>query len=111
MLYESYEKGVFQVIKFNEVLHLTSNISKLETVVSSYLEKEIVNIALRFKEESYLCSQTGAIIVRCWEEIKDHGGEFALININNDILDFLKVIDFESLIKIFSSEKDLVEIE
>lgn len=107
MLSETYTKANYYVIKINEVLHLTSDITELNTIVEQLLNKNIVNIAIHFMDGSYLCSQTGAVIVRCWENIKDRQGTLALININKDILDFLKVIDIDSLIKLYDSEKDL----
>lgn len=109
MKYETYQKGNYQVIKINEVLNLVSDISDLEKEVNDLLEKKIVTIALHFKEGSYLYSSTGSVLVRCWETIKDNNGKMALVNINQDILDFLRVIDFESAIEIFNSEEELSE--
>lgn len=107
MKYETYQKGNYQVIKINEVLNLVSDINGLEDVVNELLEKNNVRIALHFKEGSYLYSSTGAILVRCWETIKDNNGKMALVNINQDILDFLRVIDFESAIEIYKTDEEL----
>jgi anti-anti-sigma regulatory factor len=107
MVSETYQKGKYQIISINEVLHLTSNITELETIIGNLLDNNALHIALRFMDGSYLCSQTGAVIVRCWEAIKDRGGTLSLINVNRDIHDFLAVIDFDSLIKIFKSEEEL----
>ena len=105
---EIYQKGNYQIINIQEVLHLTSNITELETIVDELLNNNNLHIAIHFKNGSYLCSQTGAVIVRCWENIKDRNGTLALINVNKDILDFLTVIDFDSLIKIYKTEDELV---
>lgn len=107
MKYETYQKGNYQVIKINEILNLVSDINGLEDVVNELLEKNNVHIALHFKEGSYLYSSTGAILVRCWETIKDNNGKMALVNINQDILDFLRVIDFESAIEIYKTDEEL----
>lgn len=107
MKYETYQKGNYQVIKIDEVLNLLSDITELENVVNGFLEKGNVNIAFSFKEGSYLYSSTGSVLVRCWETIKDNNGKLALVNVNEDILDFLRVIDFESAISIYNSEEDL----
>ncbi len=111
MLSETYQKGNYTVIKFLKVLHLTSNILELETIVDNRLKENRINIAIHFKEGSYLCSQTGAVLVRCWENIKDHEGDLTLINVNKDIHDFLTVIDFDSQIKIYDSEEELLPEE
>lgn len=110
MIAVTYSKGQFHVIKIKDVLNLTSKIDELEDIVNKLLEKNINKIAFHFNDGSYLCSSSGAVLIRCWEKIKEHNGFLALVNVNQDIRDFLKIIDFDSLIKIFSSEKELESI-
>ena len=110
-IFETYNKGNYQVIKIHEALHLTSNIDKLVDIIDDSLKKGILNIAIHFCDDSYLCSRTGAVLVRCWETIKDHNGIMAFVNVNRDIRDFLAVIDMESLIKIYSSEDEVDSIK
>ena len=110
MEYESYTKDQFHIIKIIDILNLTSKIDDLEGIVNKLLEQNKIKIAINFAEGSYLCSSSGAVLIRCWESIKDHGGILALINVNQDILDFLNIIDFDSLIKICNSEEELEAI-
>ena len=110
MIAVTYSKGQFHVIKIKDVLNLTSKIDELEDIVNKLLEKNITKIAIHFNDGSYLCSSSGAVLIRCWETIKEHNGFLALVNVNQDIRDFLKIIDFDSLIKIFASEKELESI-
>ena len=107
MEYETYQKGDYQVITFNKALVLTSNIDELDTIVSEFIEKNILKIAIHFKDGSYLSSRTGAAFIRCWETLKDYNGELLFINVNQDILDFLSVIDLDSVIKTYNSEEEL----
>lgn len=107
MLYETYHKGNYGVIKINETLTLSSNIDELDNIVDKLLENKIIDIAINFKDGSYLYSATSAALVRCWEAIKECHGILALVNINRDIRDFLNVIDFDSAIKIYNSEEEL----
>ena len=107
MKYKTYSKGDFKVIKLNEVLGLNSDISELEDVVNDLLMKKYLNIAIHFKDNSFLYSHLATVLVLCLEKIKDEKGTLALININEDIQNFLRVIDFESAIKIFKSEEEL----
>ena len=107
MKYKTYTRGDFKVIKLNEVLGLNSDISELEAVVNDLLMKKYLNIAIHFKDNSFLYSHLAAVLVLCWEKIKDEKGTLALVNINEDIHNFLRVIDFESAIKIFKSEEEL----
>ena len=110
MEYESYVKNEFHIIKIKDILNLTSKIDELEGIVNTLLEQNEIKIAINFAEESYLCSSSVAVLIRCWENIKDHGGILALINVNQDIRDFLNIIDFDSLIKICDSEEELEAI-
>ena len=107
MLYATFKKGNYQVIKLNEVLDMNSHIDELDTIVNEFIEKNILKIAIHFKDDSYLSSRVGAAFVRCWETLKDHNGELVFINVNKDIRDFLYVIDFDSAIKIYDSEEEL----
>ena len=111
MKFDIYQKGNYQVIKINEVLNLLSDIKELENVVNELLEKGTTCIAFSFKEGSYLYSSTGSVLVRCWEYIKDNNGKLSLVNVNEDILDFLRVIDIESSINIYRSEEELAAEE
>ena len=107
MLAETFCIGRFSIIKIDEVLTLTSNIEELEDIVNNLLKKKQTHIAIHFSEGSYLCSSSGAVLVRCWENIKDHNGTMALVNVNQDIKDFLAIIDFDSLIKTCANVEEL----
>lgn len=111
MLYETYQKGNYQVITLEEALHMSSDISELESVITEFLKKDIVNIAVHLQEDSYFNSRSGAVFVRCWETIKEHNGVLALVNINRSIRDFLAIIDLESEIPIYNSEDELASAE
>ena len=107
MLFETYQKGIYQVIKINEMLTMNSDISELESIVIEFLRNNAFNIAVYFTGDSFLSSSAGAIIVRCWEAVKDRNGELVFINVNKNILDFLSIIGFTSLNKTYSSDDEL----
>lgn len=111
MLYETYQKGSYHVIKFNKALTLNSDISELGNTVAEFLKKNITNIAIHFKDGSYLYSSTASVIVYCWKIIEHHNGSFALVNVNPDIYNFLTIIDLDSVFKICDSEEELEYIE
>lgn len=107
MRIESYPRGKYTVIRIYDVLNLTSNIEPLEEMVTDLLKRNRKNIAIAFADGSYLCSRSGATIIRCWEAIKEVNGTFTLLNVNKDIRDFLAVIDLETIIQILDSEEEL----
>lgn len=102
-----YPKGKYQIIKIKDILNLTSEIDSLEDIVTNLVKENHVHIAVHFSDGSYLCSRSGATLIRCWELIKEHDGILALLNVNKDIHDFLSIIDLDSLIRTFDTEEDL----
>lgn len=104
---QMYTKNNFHIIKMNEVLNLSSNITELEDIILQLISGGKNHIAVHFADSSYLCSKTAAVIIRCWETIKDNNGVLAFVNVNNDILDFLTIIDLDSQIPIYRSADDI----
>ena len=108
MLTEVYQVGKYHVIKINEILQLASNIDGLVDIIDNLIKKNVINFAISFQDNSYLYSNTGSVIVRCWEKIQDQNGNLVLINTNQDIQDFLAVIDIDFLIKKVDTEEELL---
>ncbi len=108
---EIYPKGKYHIIKIKSVLNLTSDIDFLEDLVKDLIGEKKYFIAIQFSDDSYLCSRSGATLIRCWELIKEHEGTLALLNVNQDIHDFLAIIDLDSLIRVFGSENELESID
>lgn len=111
MFYEIYIKKNYQVIKINDVLSLGSDITELDNIVNDFLKKNIVNVAIHFKDGSYLYSGSAAVIIRCWEYIKEKNGNFVLINVNEEIVDFLAIMGLDSVIKTCNSDEELEDID
>lgn len=107
MLCETYYKGNYLVIKFNDVLTLNSDITELLDIVNDFLKKNIINIAIHFKDGSFLSSGSGAIIVCCLETINDNNGSLAFVNIDQTIHSFLTITGLDLKIKIYNSEEEL----
>ncbi len=107
MQYEVYTKGVYQVVKITKPLSLVSDITGLENVIHELLKKNRVHIAVHFMSGSYLHSGTAACLIYCWEIIRERHGTLALVNANEDILNFLKIMNFDSKVRIYNTEKGL----
>ena len=107
MKYETYKKGNYQVVKINEVIGLTSSINELADIVDEFLRKNIIDIALYFKDGSYLNSAAASVIVRYLVSIKDKNGNLAFLNISQDMLDLLDLINLDSTIRIYNSEEEI----
>lgn len=102
----TYRRG-YQILKIDENLTLSSDITDLRTIVEDYVQKGPINIALEFTKDSYLYTKSIAVLVQCLETIKEHGGGMAVIAPNRDIVDVLETIGFINLVKIYDSEEDV----
>ncbi len=99
--------GSYRLFSLEENLSLNSDISKLKELIYHALDEGIRSIALRFTEHSYLSTRTIAVLVTCFEEVKDRGGRLAIINPNEDILDVLGMIDLDRVVDYYPSENML----
>jgi hypothetical protein len=107
MLYSTYDKNGYRIIKFTQDLGLNSNITELRTDVSKFLEEGWNNFALWFTPSSFLYTRSIAILVQCFELIKNQNGNLAIISPNEDILYTLKIIGFMNFVRVYSSDGSL----
>lgn len=111
MKLEIIDLGGYKIISLEEVLHMSSDISSVYDSVDDLLNDGNKNIAVKFTDDSYLSSRTGATLIRCWELVNENRGSFVLINVNDDIKEFLSIIDLDSQIKTFQNESEIAELE
>jgi len=107
MLIESYQKGGYQVLNIKEDLTISSDVSELKMLISGYMSRKVLNIALLFTKDSYLYTKSISILVQCLELVREHGGSLAIINPNEDIQDIMNTLDFNRVIRVFPSEDDI----
>ncbi|MBD3420013.1 MAG: STAS domain-containing protein [Chitinivibrionales bacterium] len=107
MLIESSRVNNYLVLKIKEDLGLNSDLTELKNIITEYVDEGITKIALEFTQDSYLYTKSIAILVQCCESIREKNGTMALINPNEDIIDILETINFDSLIQICDSEEKL----
>lgn len=101
----------FKIVSLDEVLHMSSDISSVYDNVDTLLNDGVKNIAVKFTDDSYLSSRTGATLIRCWELVSENSGVFILINVNDDIKEFLSIIDLDSQIKTYRDESEIESLE
>lgn len=111
MKIETISCGEYKIISLMEVLHMSSDISSVYDCVDDLLNDGSKNIAVKFTDDSYLSSRTGATLIRCWELVSENSGNFVLINVNDDIKEFLSIIDLDSQIKTYQNESEIEALE
>jgi anti-anti-sigma regulatory factor len=101
--------GVFQLVRISEDLNLYSDLSLLKSQVLSLLNAGERHIALRFTPDSYFSSASISALVSCFELIREAEGHAAIITPNHSLLHLLSIIDIDSSILVYESEKRLLE--
>ena len=107
MLVESTAVHGFQVLRIKDDLSVNSDISEIKPIVHEYLQQGITKIALAFSRDSYLYTRSIAVLVQCLEMINERKGVLAIFQPNEDILDMLAAISFDTRVLIALSENDL----
>jgi anti-anti-sigma factor len=107
MKFNIYNKNAYTIFRFLEDVGINTDLAELKVLIEEHLQKGNKNIAIAFTKNSYLYTKSIAILIACSEMVREAGGSLAIIEPNEDIVDILAVIDFDKIIKIFSSEEEL----
>ncbi len=97
----SEQKDNFIVISIKGTLSI-ENISPFETLVNRHVEKKD-HILIDLSELTFIDSSSLGIIVVYFTKSEKNSRNFALLNINPDIMQMFKITGLDKRIKIFSS--------
>jgi len=81
------------------------NISPFETLVNKYVEQK-THILLELSDLTFIDSSSLGIIVVYYTKSEKNNKHFALLNINNDIMQMFKITGLDKRIKIFNDLDD-----
>jgi hypothetical protein len=106
-MFRTTQVAEYRVLTATQDVNLYSDISELQEMVDQALADGVKHVAVRFTPNSYLLSRSMAVLVRCIEVVADEGGSFAILDPNEQILDFLAVVDQERKIRYYRDEQEL----
>lgn len=106
MKIETYSKGVYQVLKV-EGQQLISDLSELRDLITGYLNRGQVHIAVNFCESSYIYSGAISILIDCYKKIKQKGGSLCILEPDPGLFDILETLNINRVINIYVSEEFL----
>jgi hypothetical protein len=106
---ETYQKGDYCIFKFKDDIGLGSDLSALKNMFEEKISSGTNNFAIAFTKDSYLYTRSIATLVVCFEMVKEHNGQMALISPNKSIRDILAIIDLPKLIQVCHSEEELLD--
>lgn len=107
MKIETYEKGVYQIIKVQEENHTINQLDELRDLVTGYIRRGKVNIALSFCDASYIYSGAVSVLISCYRLVKDNKGSLCIVEPDPGLFDILETLNINNVIKIYVSEEYL----
>jgi anti-anti-sigma factor len=110
MKIETYEKGVYQVVKVQEDDHTVNNLSELRDLIIGYLKRGKINIAVSFCNASYIYSGAVSVLINCYRMVEERGGALCIIEPDPGLFDILETLNISNVIKIYASEAYLPQI-
>jgi hypothetical protein len=107
----SYEKHGFMIFRIDEIIHLNSNISHLESMAENAAKAGYTFIAVTFPAQSELSSLSIATLVKCGFKLQDMGGQFAVLHPNRQIFEIIRDLELHSVIATAKDEEALWAIK
>ena len=99
--------GSFRLIHLTRRTRFADTLPEVKESAEEAFSQGMVNIAIRFADESYLCSAAVSTLVVIFEETRDRGGEFAIVGPNGSIRHLLTIIDLDRIIRIVNNPEEL----
>jgi len=106
MKIETYTKGVYQIMKVSGQQHI-SDLSELKDLITGYLQRGIVNIAVNFCDASYIYSGAITILIDCYKKVKQKGGVLCILEPDPGLFDILEMLNITRVISVYNDEDSL----
>ncbi|MBN1578658.1 MAG: STAS domain-containing protein [Chitinispirillaceae bacterium] len=107
MKIETYEKGVYQIVKVQDDAHTINNLSELHDLIVGYLKRGKIHIAISFCDASYIYSGAVSVLISCYRMVEEHGGSLCIIEPDPGLFDILETLNINNVIKIYVAESYL----
>ena len=109
MKIETYEKGVYQIVKVQEDTHTINNLFELRDLITGYLKRGKIHIAVSFCDASYIYSGAVSILINCYRLVEERGGSLCIIEPDPGLIDILETLNISNVIKIYTDESYLLK--
>ena len=107
MKIETYEKGVYQIIRVQDEGHTINSLSELRDLIIGYLKRGKIHIAVSFCDASYIYSGAVSILISCYRMVEEHKGSLCIIEPNPSLFDILETLNINNVINIYVGEEYL----
>ena len=110
MKIETYEHGVYQIVRVQDDDHAISNLAELRDLINGYLKRGKINIAVSFCNASYIYSGAVSILINCFRMVEEHGGSLCIIEPNPTLFEILETLNIHNVIKVYVSVSGLPQV-
>ena len=110
MKIETYEKGVYQIIKVQNDDSTIDSLSELQDLIIGYLKRGKIHIAVSFCDASYIYSGAVSMLINCYRMVEEHKGSLCIIEPDPGLFDILETLNIHTVIKIYVSESYLPQV-
>ena len=107
MKIETYEKGVYQIVRVQGENHTIDNLSELRDLIVGYLKRGKIHIAVSFCDASYIYSGAVSVLINCYKLVEERKGSLCIIEPNPGLFDVLETLNINNVIKIYVGESYL----
>jgi len=107
MKIETYQKGIYQIIKVQDTGHAINNLTELHDLINGYLKRGTIHIAVSFGDASYIYSGAISVLINCYRQVESHNGSLSIIEPDPGLFDILETLNIHNVIKIYVSEEYL----
>ncbi len=110
MKIETYEKGIYQILKVQDNSHTINNLSELRDLITGYLKRGKIHIAVGFCNASYIYSGAISVLISCYRMVEERGGSLCIIEPDAGLFDILETLNIDDIIKVYPSEENLPQV-
>jgi anti-anti-sigma factor len=104
---ETLEKNGYHLIRIKDDLLHETDMTPLKNEVQSQMDKGTVNLAISFTGTSIFFSRAIAVLVQTLGQVKEFGGQLAVVHPNPGMLEVFTVVGLEKLIQTHTSEETI----
>ncbi len=108
MITREYQKGKFTVVEIEDEFSVITDLNDFKNMLEEKLHDDIPNIALRFKDISYIYSGPLGILARIIMNIKKLDGKIVLLEPNPNVSEILKMTNLDKMLAVVESEEALL---
>ncbi len=101
------EAGGYKIIEVTGEVDLY-NVSELKKALFSITDGNYKSVVVDMKNVNYMDSSGIGALVAGQKKMKAHAGNFAIMNLHEDVLNILKLATLDRFFKIYDTEEDLV---